>query len=108
MKEQMGTSEPKSTGTIFPVEKIGEIVKEKESVKESHEKERDDVLKTKVEDLNISARILKALGENKIRTIGGLVKKSDDDLKEMSGIGDKGVKEVKKSLGKLGLTLRNV
>ena len=80
----------------------------KEEKKERKEEEKKDVLKTKVEDLNISPRTLKALGENKIRTIGGLIKKSDDDLKEMSGIGDKGVKEIKKSLGKLGLTLRNV
>ena len=80
----------------------------KEEKKEKKEEEKKDVLKTKVEDLNISSRTLKALSENKIRTIGGLIKKSDDDLKEMSGIGDKGVKEIKKSLGKLGLTLRNV
>ena len=80
----------------------------KEEKKERKEEEKKDVLKTKVEDLNISSRTLKALNENKIRTIGGLIKKSDDDLKEMSGIGDKGVKEIKKSLGKLGLTLKNV
>ncbi|MEA1936776.1 MAG: DNA-directed RNA polymerase subunit alpha [Patescibacteria group bacterium] len=80
----------------------------KEEKEEKAEKEEEDVLKTKVEELNISSRTLKILSENKIRTIGGLVKKSDDDLKKMSGIGDKGVKEVKKSLGKLGLTLKNI
>jgi len=85
-----------------------ETAKEKESADEDREKEKINVLKTKVEDLNISSRTLKALAENKIKTVGKLVKKSDDDLNEMSGIGDKGVKEVKKSLGKLGLTLKNV
>lgn len=93
---------------LAKIESSEKIIKEKKIIKESHEKEKEDVLKTKIEDLNISPRTLKALSENKIRTIGGLIKKSDNDLKEMSGIGDKGVKEVKKSLGKLGLTLKNV
>ncbi len=104
VKEEKQAKEEKAA----KVELSEKVVEKKKTAEEDREKEKVDVLKTKVEDLNISSRILKALNENKIRTIGGLVKKSDDDLKEMSGIGDKGVKEVKKSLGKLGLTLKNV
>ena len=89
------------------IKMLQEKDKKEKFIKEKEGKEKD-VLKTKVEELNISSRILKTLSENKIRTIGGLVKKSDDNLKEISGIGDKGVKEIKKSLGKLGLTLKNV
>lgn len=108
-KEEKKTEEKKAKEEkLTKIESSEKMIKEKESMKEIHEKERANVLKTKIEDLNISSRTLKALGENKIKTIGGLVKKSDDNLKEMSGIGDKGVKEVKKSLGKLGLTLKNV
>lgn len=81
---------------------------EKKNAEEDREKEKEGVLKTKIEDLNISSRTLKALSENKTKTIGKLIKKSDDELKEFSGIGDKGVKEIKKALGKLGLTLKNV
>ncbi len=104
-KEVKEEEETKEIKTLREKEEKEEFMKEK---KKEKKKEEGDVLKTKIEDLNISPRMLKTLSENKIRTIGGLVKKSDDDLKEMSGIGDKGVKEVRKSLGKLGLTLRNV
>ena len=104
-EEEVKEEETKEIKTLQEKEEREESIKEK---KKEKKKEEGDVLKTKIEDLNISPRMLKTLNENKIRTIGGLVKKSDDDLKEMSGIGDKGVKEVRKSLGKLGLTLRNV
>ena len=90
------------------IELSEKIIKEKKSMKEDREKKKGDVLKIKIEDLNISSRILKALSENKIKTIGKIIKKSDNDLKELPGIGDKGVKEIKKSLGKLGLILKNV
>ncbi len=93
---------------LAEIESSKKIIKEKESAKEDREKKKSDVLKTKIEDLNISSRTLKALSESKIKIIGKLVKKSDDDLKELPGIGDKGVKEIKKSLGKLGLTLKNI
>ena len=87
-----------------------EIIKKEKEEKEEKEEERrkEDVLKTLVDDLNLSSRTLKALSENKIKTIGKLVKKSEDDLKTLPGIGDKGIKEIKKSLGKLGLTLKNI
>jgi len=104
-EEEVKEEETKEIKTLQEKEEREESIKEK---KKEKKKEEGDVLKTKIEDLNISPRMLKTLSENKIRTIGGLVKKSDDDLKEMSGIGDKGVKEVRKSLGKLGLTLRNI
>ena len=87
-----------------------EIIKKEKEEKEEKEEERrkEDVLKTLVDDLNLSSRTLKALSENKIKTIGKLIKKSEDDLKTLPGIGDKGIKEIKKSLGKLGLTLKNI
>ena len=59
-----------------------------------------------VENIGLSARTSKILTENKIKTISKIIKKSEDNLKELSGIGDKGIKEIKKALGKFGLTLK--
>lgn len=66
----------------------------------------EDVLKIRVEDLNFSTRTLNALSNNGIRTIGGLVKKKEADLLELEGIGGKAIKEIRRSLGKLGLSLK--
>ncbi|NOQ68111.1 DNA-directed RNA polymerase subunit alpha [Patescibacteria group bacterium] len=84
-----------------------EIEKKEKEVKDQRQKEdREEVLKTPVEDIGLSARISKILTENKIKTISKVIKKSEDDLKELPGMGDKGIKEIKKALGKFGLTLK--
>jgi len=66
----------------------------------------DEVTKTKIEDLKLSARTMNALTEGGIKTVGGLVKKSEASLKEIEGIGGKGITEVKKALKKLDLSLK--
>ena len=66
----------------------------------------EDATKTKVEDLKLSTRTITALTEGGIKTVGGLVKKSEADLKELEGMGDKGIAEIKKALKKLKLTLK--
>lgn len=82
------------------------VEEEKESAKEKEKEKEEDVLKTAIEELNLSPRISNILNEGKIKNIGKLVKKSEDDLKNLPGMGDKGIKEIKKALGKLGLTLK--
>lgn len=64
-----------------------------------------DVLKTRIENLDLSARTLSSLGEASIRTIGGLVKKSKDDILSLDGIGPKGLDEIVDLLKGMGLTL---
>lgn len=64
-----------------------------------------EVLKTRIETLDLSARTLQALEEASIRTIGGLVRKKKDDILALDGIGPKGVEEVEELLGKMNLTL---
>ena len=84
-----------------------ELAKEKDlENKESIKEAQKDVLKTQVEELNLSHRISNILSDGKIKSIGKLVKKSEEDLKILPGMGDKGIKEIKKALGKLGLTLK--
>jgi DNA-directed RNA polymerase subunit alpha len=79
---------------------------DQEQEKEIKSNAEDDPLKIRVEDLEFSSRTLNALSFNSIRTVGGLVKKKEEDLLALEGIGKKAIKEIKHALGKLGLTLR--
>jgi DNA-directed RNA polymerase subunit alpha len=79
-------------------------MEEKDSV--ASEGEGDEVGKTKVEDLKLSTRTVNSLIEGGIRTVGGLAKKSEDSLRELDGMGDKGITEIKKVLKKLGLGIK--
>ncbi len=64
-----------------------------------------EVLKTRIETLDLTSRTLQALEEASIRTIGGLVRKKKDDILALDGIGPKGVEEIEELLSKNNLTL---
>ncbi|MBI1957579.1 MAG: DNA-directed RNA polymerase subunit alpha [Candidatus Niyogibacteria bacterium] len=67
----------------------------------------EDKNKIRVEELDIPSRVANALSEASIRTVGGLIRRSGEDLKEIEGIGEKAVDEIKEALGKLGLSLKD-
>lgn len=82
---------------------------EKESVSVSKDEDDDsisDVLKTRIDTLDFTARTLKALTNANIRTIGGIARKRADDLLEIEGIGEKGIAEIKKVLGDFNIQLK--
>lgn len=82
----------------------------KEEVEEKEEKNDDDftdVLKTRIDSLDLSTRTLNALTAANIRTLGGLARKKREDLLEVEGIGEKGITEIKKVLSKFGLNLKD-
>jgi len=64
-----------------------------------------EVLKTRIETLDLTSRTLQSLEEASIRTIGGLVRKKKDDILALDGIGPKGVEEIEELLAKMDLTL---
>jgi DNA-directed RNA polymerase subunit alpha len=79
-----------------------------EAVAEISEMKADidpDVLKTRIETLDLSSRTLAALEEANIRTIGGLVRKKKDDILALDGIGPKGVDEIVLLLKGMGVSL---
>ncbi len=89
-EEEMAVASEPANARVVPTEK----------------KEQSEILKTRIEDLDLSTRVLKALADEGIRTIGGLVRKKEEDLLGISGMGEKGLREIKKALGNLGLNLR--
>lgn len=70
------------------------------------EEDTTDATKVKVEDLGLSTRTENALISASIRTAGGLARKSEEDLLSVDGLGEKGINEIKKALGDLGLSLK--
>lgn len=65
-----------------------------------------EILKTRIESLDISSRTQNALIAANIRTAGGLARKKEKDLLEIEGLGTKGIQEIKKALGEFGITLK--
>ena len=82
-----------SKGTVVRVVKkdiTADIVAAEEAKKEADSRQ--------IEDLGLSARVLKALQEGGIKTISDLTGKSEKDLEGIKGIGEKAAKEILKSL----------
>lgn len=83
-----------------------ESKKEKDGDAEKNDSDFADVLKTRTDSLDLSTRTLNALTSANIRTLGGLARKKREDLLEVEGMGEKGIAEIKKVLGKFGLNLK--
>jgi DNA-directed RNA polymerase subunit alpha len=65
-----------------------------------------EVLKTRIEDLNLSPRVTASLTGASIRTVGGLVRKTEEDVLALEGLGQKGLQEIVLALRPHGLTLK--
>jgi DNA-directed RNA polymerase subunit alpha len=90
------------------IENAEEIVAEIEgSEKEEKEKpKKDDTGKIKIADFDVSGRTISVLENSSIKTVAGLIKKSESDILELEGMGEKGLSEIKEALGSLGLSLK--
>ncbi|MDO8529638.1 MAG: DNA-directed RNA polymerase subunit alpha [bacterium] len=91
-------------------DKKAEVQKEnktEDAPKEEIKKEVEDPLKLKIDELkSLSSRTVNVLVENKIEKVKDIIKIKEEDLKELKGMGDKGIKEIKKAIGEFGLTLK--
>lgn len=82
-----------------------EVVEEETTEAEAAVEVDPDVLKTRIETLDLTPRTLTALEDASIRTVGGLVKKKKDDILALEGIGPKGVEEIESLLAGMGVSL---
>ncbi|MFA5291122.1 MAG: DNA-directed RNA polymerase subunit alpha [Candidatus Paceibacterota bacterium] len=90
----------------FKEEEMADESKIEKVADEADRAEETDALKTKIEDLGLSVRTQKALTNAGIRTVGGLGRKKEADVKEIEGLGEKGLQEIKKVLEDYGLELK--
>lgn len=80
---------------------------ESDDKEDSSRRELDtEMLKTRIENINLTPRTVNALSSANIRTLGGLVRKKEEDILDIDGLGTKGVQEIKKVLGGMGITLK--
>lgn len=81
--------------------------KEKEKVLTDDGSYEEKFLHTNVEELKLSTRTQHALENAHLETVSDLVEKTEKEIREdVRGLGDKGIVEIKKALGNLGLTFR--
>lgn len=71
------------------------------------EDEKVELLKTRINTLDLSTRTEKALSDESIRTLGGIVQKTEKDLLDIDGFGAKSLEEVKEVLNTFKLTLKD-
>lgn len=93
----------------FEKEKIEVLEEEKDKKKKKEDKKEEvdtDFLKTRIDTLSLSLRTANALSAASIRTIGGLVKKTENDLLALEGLGAKGIQEIKRGLSDFGVILK--
>jgi|SRR3989344_7012986 len=93
-------------GFVEEKEEEPKDVEVKEVAKIERKQIDPELLKTRVETLGFSARTMSALSTANIRTVGGLVRKKEEDILDIDGLGGKGVQEIKKVLGNFGITLK--
>ncbi|MBL7045556.1 MAG: DNA-directed RNA polymerase subunit alpha [Parcubacteria group bacterium] len=65
-----------------------------------------EFMKTRIDSLDLTPRTINALNKANIRTAGGLVRKREEDILSIEGLGQKGLQEVKRALSNFGVTLR--
>ncbi|NIT04573.1 DNA-directed RNA polymerase subunit alpha [Candidatus Saccharibacteria bacterium] len=81
--------EEKPKGELSPVEEVDE-----------------EVRKTPVSELGLSPRTLNTLEGASVKTVGGLIQKTEEDLLDIKGFGETALSEVKKALKKLSASLK--
>ncbi len=96
----------KHFNVIFQGKAGGEEKNDKEEEKNGEEKP-SDITKVSVEDLKLTGRTLNALVNNGIKTVGGIVRKSEKGLLELEGMGEKALSEIKRKIKKMGLELKS-
>lgn len=83
-----------------------EIVSSTEDVDSVESADENNGSKTKIEDLNLSTRTINTLIAGGVKTLAGLVKKNENSLRELDGMGDKGIEEIKNLLAEYGHELK--
>jgi DNA-directed RNA polymerase subunit alpha len=88
-------------------ESESELYDVSETGEEEITKDAKDVsafLKTSIEEIGLSTRTARALSNANVRTVSGLIRKSEEDLLSLEGLGDKGVQEIKDILAEHDLS----
>lgn len=67
---------------------------------------KQDLANIKTEDLKLPTKIISVLQEAGIKTAAGLSQRRTETIAELPGIGERSLQDIKRVLGRLGLTLK--
>ena len=104
-----GMLENKSTVKATPFAAVSEAAQELETVDagiDVSDEGEDANTKIKVDDLPLSSRTINTLLLAGIKTVAGLLRKTEDDIIALDGVGAKAVEEIKEALSNLKLELK--
>ncbi|KXB08853.1 hypothetical protein AKJ56_00120 [candidate division MSBL1 archaeon SCGC-AAA382N08] len=73
---------------------------------EEQKEEKEQALGTEIEDLDISTRTQNILKDNNIKTVAGLVRRREETVADLEGMGDKSMKEIEKALRQRNLEFK--
>jgi len=107
LKEDEMISAPKSDDSSSEEAGIVRVSNDDDEEEVIDEEERVELLKTRIDTLDFSSRTEKSLNEASIRTLGGLLQKTSDDLLELDGFGQKSLEEVEETLNTFKLSLKD-
>ncbi len=103
LRSVMGVEDPFS----FIEEEAAEAMSKKQATETDEEEDNtQEQFKTRVESMGLSTRTENALINANIRTIGGIVAKTELELLQYEGVGAKALEEIHEALDKLGLELK--
>ncbi len=75
-------------------------------IKKEKEIEKDQQKKIEIDKLGISEKTINILKRNGIKSLGGLLRRKEETLRSLKGIGDKSIGEIKKALKDSGFELK--
>ncbi|OGI27279.1 MAG: DNA-directed RNA polymerase subunit alpha [Candidatus Moranbacteria bacterium RIFOXYB1_FULL_43_19] len=104
--DQFGATKEMDTGEKIEEEKISEEAAPEEKSKEEVPEKEESALATEVTSIPFSTRTQNVLEKSNIKTIADLVALREEELMNLEGMGEKGIKEIRKAIGNLGLTLK--
>ncbi len=107
VKETTANQKKKMEAEDKPQEYEAIFDKEKEVESKKIDNDIESINLNVTELKGLSTRTLNALKDNKITKVKKIISLTSDELVALDGMGEKGVKEVKKSIGGLGLILKN-
>ncbi|HBB37043.1 MAG: DNA-directed RNA polymerase subunit alpha [Candidatus Moranbacteria bacterium RIFOXYB1_FULL_44_23] len=104
--DQFGATKEMDTGEkADETENVDAVLDEKKE-QEISEVKKGDSMDLEVASIPFSTRTQNVLEKSNIKTIADLVSLKENELMNLEGMGEKGIKEIRKAIGNLGLTLR--
>lgn len=91
--------------SLFKVS-MKEKVSAKKRKKKKKKKEKEELLEAEIGELGLSTRTVNALEDNHIKTLSGILRRKESTLKDLEGLGQKGVQEIKEKVKELGFELK--